>query len=177
MRKIIYYVAVSLDGYISGRNGEIDSFIHQGEVVDKYLEDLKYFNVVLMGRKTYEAGYAYGLKPGQAPYSHMKHYIFSDTLTFKESAENVHVLECNEKVITDIKEDAPTDIYLCGGGTFAGWLAERKLIDEIKLKVNPIILGDGIKLLEKFSGNINLIETESISYSEGMRIVSYNCHY
>ena len=64
MRKIIYYVATSLDGFISGTSGDIDGFVLGGEGVDQYLEDLQAFDTVIMGKNTYEFGYQYGLKPG-----------------------------------------------------------------------------------------------------------------
>ena len=78
MKKIIYYVAVSLDGFISGPNEDISKFASHGAGVDKYLEDLKEFKTVIMGRKTYEFGYKFGLVPGQPAYGHMEHFIFSE---------------------------------------------------------------------------------------------------
>ena len=79
MKKIVYYVAVSLDGYISGKNDDISQFIMQGDGVDHYQSNLTEFGTVIMGRKTYEFGFKYGLKPGQPAYPDMKHYIFSET--------------------------------------------------------------------------------------------------
>lgn len=52
MKKIIYYVATSLDGYIAGPNDDISGFAMDGEGVEKYLSDLKAFSVVIMGRRT-----------------------------------------------------------------------------------------------------------------------------
>lgn len=78
MKKIIYYVATSIDGFISGLNEDISGFLPDGNGVQKYLDDLKEFKTVIMGRKTYEFGYKYGLKPGSPAYPHMDHYIFSN---------------------------------------------------------------------------------------------------
>ena len=79
MRRIIYYVATSIDGFISGPNGDIKGFEHLQESsgIAKYLQDIQNFETVIMGRKTYEFGYNFGLKPGEPPYPHMDHYIFS----------------------------------------------------------------------------------------------------
>ena len=63
MRNITYYVATSIDGYIEGPDGDISGFVAQGAGVSQYLADLKEFDTVIMGRNTYEFGYAYGLKP------------------------------------------------------------------------------------------------------------------
>ena len=57
------------------------------------------FNTVIMGRKTDEFGYKYGLKPGQAPYPHMEHFIFSNNLQIPTLAPNVHLSKLDvEKV-------------------------------------------------------------------------------
>ena len=56
MRKIVYYVAVSVDGYIEGPNST-DKFVHEKSVVDYYLNDLKNFDTTIMGRKTYDINY------------------------------------------------------------------------------------------------------------------------
>ena len=61
MKKIVYYVASSLDGYISGIDDDVSGFVYEGEMVEKYLEDLKSFQTVIMGRNTYEFGYKFGV--------------------------------------------------------------------------------------------------------------------
>ncbi len=84
MRKIVYHVGMTLDNYIAHEDGSIGGFSNfaEGEHVTEYLESLKAYDTVLMGRATYEFGYQYGLKPGQPAYPHMQHYIFSKTLRF-----------------------------------------------------------------------------------------------
>ena len=74
MKKIIYYIASSLEGFITGRNEDISHFIYTGKGVEKYQNDLADFKTVIMGRKTYEFGYKYGLEPGQPAYPHMLTY-------------------------------------------------------------------------------------------------------
>lgn len=54
MKKIIYYIATSMDGYVSGENNDVSAFLYQGKGVEKYLADLSGFKTVIMGRKTYE---------------------------------------------------------------------------------------------------------------------------
>ncbi|PKL30446.1 MAG: dihydrofolate reductase, partial [Spirochaetae bacterium HGW-Spirochaetae-10] len=56
MRKLIYHVAVTVDGFIARKNGSVDGFLMQGDHVDAYLEHLKDYDTVVMGRRTYEAG-------------------------------------------------------------------------------------------------------------------------
>lgn len=174
MSKIIYYVASSIDGFIAGLNDDISGFAAGGDGVDKYLSDLQNFKTVIMGRRTYEFGYQYGLDPGQPAYAFMDHFIFSDSLKIKKMAENVHLESRSVERKKEIKASADTDIYLCGGGVFAGWLLENELIDQLKLKLNPIILGEGIRLFGKSikSATWNLIETEQ--FDEGLQILTYD---
>ncbi|MBD0777399.1 dihydrofolate reductase [Maribacter sp. ANRC-HE7] len=174
MQRIIYYVASSLDGFIAGVDDDISKFIPQGNGVQKYLSDLKNFETVIMGRRTYEFGYQYGLEPGQPAYPHMEHHIFSETLTMDTLAKNVHIEKISTDRINEIKRNSITDIYLCGGGQFAGWLLDNGLIDQLKLKLNPIILGEGIPLFGNSKASLvgKLIDKEW--FDEGLQILTYD---
>lgn len=172
--KIVYYVAISLDGYIAGPNEDISRFVGEGNGVDKYLSDLADFKTVIMGRKTYEFGYQYGLKPGQPAYPHMDHHIFSNTLNFEQQHELIHIAPPDIATIKDIRKHSSTDVYLCGGGQFAGWLLDHGMIDQLKLKINPIILGGGVKLFGDSATQANWDLTETTSYEGGLMINTYN---
>jgi dihydrofolate reductase len=77
MRKLKYYVACSVDGFITRKDGSFNDFVFEGEVVNDYIESFKLFDIVLMGRKTYEVG----LKEGKTnPYPMMKSYVFSRSM-------------------------------------------------------------------------------------------------
>ena len=173
MSKIVYYVASSLDGFISGSNQDIKQFIQSGQGVDAYLKDLQNFSITIMGRKTYEFGYQFGLEPGQLAYPHMEHYIFSSTLKLQNSDPKIHVKPLDIKEIMNIKEKAKTDIYLCGGGEFAGWLLDNDLIDVLKLKLNPIITGEGTRLFGSSKTKKNWSLVESKTYEGGLQFLTY----
>lgn len=174
MARIIYYVASSIDGYISGPNEDISSFVADGNGVQKYLSDLNDFKTVIMGRKTYEFGFKYGLPPGQPAYPHMEHFIFSDTLVLDNLADNVHIEKVSIERVKEIKAKADTDIYLCGGGEFAGWLLEHELIDQLKVKLNPIILGGGVPIFGKSSSSVRWQLIDSKSFDHGLQIQTYD---
>ncbi len=177
MNKIVYYVASSIDGFISGENEDISGFLGEGNGVQKYLADLKKFETVIMGRKTYEFGYKFGLKPGDPPYPHMDHYIFSESLAFENAKSNVKIKKLDLDEINKIRKVSKTDIYLCGGGLFAGWLLENEQIDILKLKVNPLILGKGIKLFGDSKKEYHLDLTDTEVYEAGLLINTYNIKY
>ncbi|MEM9834706.1 MAG: dihydrofolate reductase family protein [Bacteroidota bacterium] len=174
MRKIIYYVASSLDGYIAGKDDDVSQFILQGEGVDRYQSDLANFRMVIMGRKTYEFGYQFGLQPGQPAYPHMHHHIFSNSLVTDNLSEQVQIEKLSVSRVEEIRENAKTDIYLCGGGQLAGWLLENGLIDQLKLKLNPIVLGSGTKLFGSSTANENWELIDRESFSDGLQILTYD---
>ncbi len=177
MRKIVYYVATSLDGYISGKDGDISGFLPYDDVVNKYMSDLKNYDTTIMGRKTYEFGYDYGIQPGQPAYPHMNHFIFSDSLEFENPHKQVHACKMNIDKILELKNQSGTDIYLCGGGAFAGWLHDNHLIDILKIKLNPFIQGEGVPLFGTSITSCRLELLGKESFPEGLQILEYRVVY
>lgn len=177
MRKIVYYVASSLDGFIAGEHADISGFVGSGNGVDKYLSDLAHFDTVIMGRGTYEFGYQFGLQPGQPAYPHMQHYIFSNTLAFPSSDPKVQVKPLDLQEIEAIQQQEGTDIYLCGGGQFAGWLLDNQKIDLLRIKLNPLVLGKGVKLFGDSTRSIRLELQDTADYDNGLQIMTYKIHY
>jgi dihydrofolate reductase len=174
MRKIIYYVAMSLDGFIDGHGGSIEGFVGSGSGLEKYLADIQDFDTVIMGRKTYEFGYKFGLKPGQPAYPHMQHFIFSSHLTFETQSESVHIKPIDLDEIRVLKQQTGTDIYLCGGGQFAGWLLENDLIDVMKIKLNPLLLGQGVRLFGNSTKFVQPRLVDTCLYDHGLQIITYS---
>ena len=173
MSNIIYYVASSLDGFIAGKNDNVSQFIVQGKGVEQYQADLATYATTLMGRRTYEIGYQYGLLPGQPAYPHMTHHIFSNTLRFEQAAESVHVEPLSIERVKEIKAAATTDLYLCVGGTFAGWLLDHGLVDQLKIKLNPIVLGTGTPLFGASQTVVAWKLVEAVPFEDGLQILTY----
>jgi dihydrofolate reductase len=174
MPKVIYYVASSLDGFIAGPSDDISAFAPGGNAVDQYFADLQKFKTVIMGRRTYEFGYQFGLEPGQPAYAHMEHHIFSDTIKIEKMAETVHIEPISIDRVKEIKKSSKTDVYLCGGGLFAGWLLNHGLIDQLKLKLNPIILGGGVKLFGNSTNNAKWKLISNETFQDGLMFLTYN---
>jgi dihydrofolate reductase len=177
MRKIIYYVATSIDGFISGPNDDISGFAKESKGIEKYLSDLKNFDTVIMGRKTYEFGYKFGLNPGEPAYPHMKNYIFSNTLKFDITNNKVNICKLDLNIIKDLKSQNGSDIYLCGGGEFAGWLLDKEMIDILKIKLNPLILGNGVPLFGSSIKKYSLSRSKNENYDHGLEIITYSIEY
>ena len=177
MRKIIYYVASSIDGFIAGPHDDISGFVGQGNGVEKYLNDLQQFDTVIMGRNTYEFGYEFGLKPGKPAYPHMRHYIFSTSLVFTDRDPNVHIKKIDIGEVVKIRTQPGTDIYLCGGGQFAGWLLDHKQIDVLKIKLNPLVLGQGVKMFGNSKSTFKTALLDAATYDNGLQIVTHKLIY
>ena len=177
MRTIVYYVAISVDGFISGEDNDISGFLHYDDVIEKYQDDLKTYDTTIMGRHTYEFGYQYGLKPGQPAYPHMKHYIFSNSLSFENPHEQVQVLPPNIQHIKDLRNQSGSDIYLCGGGILAGWLLKHKQIGKLILKLNPFIQGSGVRLFEDVDAIYRLQLVQKESFPGGLQLLEYDISY
>ena len=173
MPEIVYYVAISLDGYISGPAEDISMFVGEGSGVTQYRNDLNEYKTVIMGRKTYEFGYQYGLIPGKPAYPHMDHYIFSKNLNIEDLHPKVHIEPHDINRIRQIREQSPTDVYLCGGGVFAGWLLDNNMIDVLKVKINPIILGAGVRLFGDSTTSASFELLDSQLYDLGLQINTY----
>ena len=172
MRKLKYHVATTLDGFIAHQDHTVGGFMDEGEHVTDYFNSLKNdYDVVLMGRRTYEFGFQFGVTD---PYPWMKQYVFSRTM---EKSPDPNVELVSEDVIdlvTNLKKGAGKDIYLCGGGGLATALLAEDLIDEIVLKVNPILFGTGVPLFSETIKQIDLELISSKNYQNGVLLLQYS---
>lgn len=173
MRPIIYDVATSLDGYICGPDGDISSFPHEGQHAIDYQDRLSRYETVIMGRKTYEFGYAFGLEPGARAYPHMDHHIFSTTLDLPEKSDVAVIRDDWGAHLHTLKRGDGGPVYLCGGGEFAGFMLGEGLIDRLRLKLAPILLGAGTPLFAGAEPTHLSLATQR-AYDNGVIFVEYD---
>jgi dihydrofolate reductase len=161
MRKVILGVAVSLDGFIEGHNGEYDwCFTDQDYGMKEFHNRI---DAVFLGRKSFEVA-------DQAGFDMMKSlscYVFSNTLKL---APNGTKLVSGDilKAIKEIKSEPGKDIWLFGGAKLTTSFVNHNLIDEYWLSVHPVILGAGKPLFQEINDRrwLNLIEHKA--YSSGL---------
>lgn len=169
MRKLVYCVAVTLDGFIAGPDGEDPSGasyfpLHQ-DLIEFIAAELpetlpgparqamgidapnKNFDTVLEGRASYEIGLAAGITNA---YPHMRHLVFSGTM--RNSPDPTVELVTTEPLETarDLKAEDGLNIWIVGGGTLAYALLPE--IDRLVLKQHSTVIGSGIPL---FNGPFN----------------------
>lgn len=168
MRKLILGLAVSLDGFIEGPNGEYDwCFTDQDYGLNDFF---KRIDSIFVGRKSYEM--SLGLEGGIAGFPKFKEYVFSNTLsTAKEGVTIVKGDLLSE--VKKIKSEPGKDIWLFGGAELTSSLLNLGLVDEIGLAVHPIILGSGKPLFNKVTGRIHLKLVDTKTYSTGLVYLTY----
>lgn len=174
-RPVVYYVATSIDHYVAHEDDTVGGFLTEGQHIGDYFSSLKEYDTVLMGRRTYEWGYQYGVEPGQPvpTYGHMMQYVFSASMPAYEH-EQLRVIRDDPAVfVRQLKAEAGGAIYLCGGGALAGYLLEQGLVDEIILKINPVIFGRGIAVFGDLNQQIALTLLDTKVYSNGTIFTHY----
>ena len=170
MRKVILQLAVSLDGYIEGPNGDFDwCFTDQDYGMSAFF---KRIDSTFMGRKTYELALA---MQDEAPpgFPKFKEYVFSNTLT--EVKEEVILINGDiKKKVEKIKKEKGKDIWLFGGAELISLLMNLHLVDEIILAVHPVILGSGKALFSEIKERTWLTLTDHKIYPNGLAFLMYS---
>ncbi|WP_337042098.1 dihydrofolate reductase family protein [Emticicia sp. 17c] len=168
MRKLILGVAVSLDSYIEGPNGEYDwCFTDQDYGLNEFYTRI---DTVFVGRKSYEM--SFGIEGGADAFPKMKEYVFSNTLTSVK--EGTMLISGDIKTAVEkIKQEEGKDIWLFGGASLTSTLMQLHLVDELWLSVHPIILGQGKPLFQDIKERTNLQLVESKVYDTGLVSLKY----
>ena len=169
MRKIIMGLAVSLDGFIEGPNGEFDwCFSDQDYGMSEFF---KRIDTLFIGRKSYEVAQAMG-DTATAGFPKMNEYVFSTTLD--KVKDGAFLISGNiKKEVEKIKKKKGKDIWLFGGASLISSLMKEELVDELWLSVHPIILGAGKPLFSDIRERIHLHLIESKTYSTGLVSLKY----
>lgn len=170
MRKLKYHVATTVDGFIAREDGSYDCFPMEGDHIHDYLASLATYDTVLMGRKTYEVGLKVGVTD---PYPALESYVFSRSMKESPNPRVRLISEDAAGVVRRLKEQPGRDLYLCGGGDLATLLFTEGLIDEVLVKLNPLLLGSGIPLAPRLREVMNLRLLSTKVYSNGVLLLHY----
>lgn len=175
-RTLTYYIATTLDGFIAHTDESHAGFLSDGHHITEYLHSLRDFDTVLMGRRTFEIGYAYGapvMQPSPT-YAHMMQYVFSRTMPDSTHPRLSIVRDDPVPFTRDLKSQTGGAIYLCGGGQLARALVTAGLVDDLIIKVNPVLFGQGIPLFSPFDQTIPLHLLDTKVYAHGVVFLRYH---
>jgi dihydrofolate reductase len=170
MQPIVYHVATSVDGFIAGPGGTVDRFSSAGDHVEDYLRDVASYSAAVMGRKTYQFGVDHGVTD---PYPQLETYVFSRSL---QRSPHPHVTLVSGEVTPVLERLRAGDgkgIYLVGGGILAKQALAAGLIDELVLKLNPLLLGDGVPLFEGGISSTGLVLRSTKVHHSGVTVLRY----
>ncbi|QOD85969.1 dihydrofolate reductase [Weissella viridescens] len=148
-RKVIFYGAISLDGYLADTHDNLDWLLNTdtGDATS-YPEFISTVDTTISGKHTYLT--TLDLLDGTAYYPDQTNYVFSHTLTTDD--ENIHIIadEQPTTLVEKLKQQAGENIWIIGGGAILSALISEHLLDEIRIQVAPILLGTGKRLFETF---------------------------
>jgi dihydrofolate reductase len=155
MRKVILGVAVSLDGFIEGQNGEYDWCPPPSKnEMDDFMEGV---DAIFMGRRSFEL-----MGPSAFPGKQL--YIFSNTL---KDVEGVQLVNGDVvSYVNDLRDQSGKNIWLFGGASLTTTFLNEGLIDEMWLGIVPIVLGGGKPLFQN-TAQRKYFNIQEMSQKEG----------
>jgi len=164
--KISVYIAVSLDGFIARKNGDLD-WLPAGEEGGEdfgYGEFMSTVDYIVMGRNTFEKVLTFG----GWHYDKKVIVLTSRDLTIpSELADKAEVLHLSPReLIHEMERRGAKNIYLDGGVTIQRFLRES-LVDEMIITTIPILLGEGLPLFGKLDNDVKLELVKSESFKNG----------
>lgn len=157
-------MAISLDGFIARRDGEIDWITK--EVKESICNELSLAEILISGANTFNYIFE---RWGCWPYKNKKTFVVSHTPNNVIQDESLSfITEQPFDIIQELKEKTESDLVVLGGGKLITSLINTQLLGELTIYTVPIMLGEGIPFIGKTIGSI-WIMTNNIMLEEAIR--------
>lgn len=173
MRKLILYIATSLDGYIARADGRVDwleSIPNPDQLDYGYADFLASVDTTLMGNSTYQTILSFG---GDFPYADKLNFVFSRQTSLTDTDYVRFVHEDPATFVKSLKNQPGKDIWLVGGGQLNTILLNAGLIDQFIITLAPVSLGAGIPLFGPGAVETQFKFIKSESFETGFVQVVY----
>jgi len=186
MRKVILFMHISLDGFVGGPNGEMNWITMNDDAMGKYLitDLLTTVDTMLLGRELYQGFENYWPSAAKNPSTPKDLVDFanwienSPKIVFTKTLEKVgwknskliHIKDNDDisEEVRKLKQQPGKDMVIFGGASMASTLVKLGLIDEYRLKLEPVILGSGKPLFKDIGVRINLKLIKSKTFDSGV---------
>jgi len=185
MRKLKLQVQMTVDGFVAGRNGEMDFGVWDwDDALKQYVTDLTAaVDCIVMGRRLAEGFIPYWASVAADP-THPEHtagrkftetpkVIFSRTLDHSAWDNTLLAKGDLAEAINAIKAREGGDIIAYGGATFVASLIQHGLIDEYHLFINPAAIGNGMAIFSELTGTLALTLVNATAFACGIVCLHY----
>ena len=178
MKQIILNLAMSLDGFIEGPNGETDWCIMDDDMdFDAFLDSI---DTILYGRISYEQWGNY--QPDEnaektekemwAAIHSKNKVVFSHQSKTDKNA--IYISDNIADKMAEIKQNAKKDLWLYGGAHLIKTFIGLGLVDVYKISVHPVVLGSGKPLFESITDRVQLQLTDTKIFRSGVVELTYH---
>lgn len=181
MGKIIASEMITLDGYFSGLNGEVDWFMWDKDTDRETFEMMKKADCLLLGHETYKvlSGYWPTATEEDPKYIELinglkKVVISNSSHSLDWNADILQASSVEELIVEVNKLKIQNNLLIFGSGTIVSILSEQGLIDEYRLFMNPLILGSGRQLFSNTGDKSILSLTNTKVFGNGVVLLQYS---
>jgi dihydrofolate reductase len=181
MRKVLFFMMVSVDGFFEGPNREIDWHVVDEEFNEFAIGQLDSVDVLLFGRTTYEMMASYWPTPAAVAddpivagkMNSLPKVVFSRTLQ-KADWQNTRLVKKNvPEEVARLKEEPGRDLIIFGSSDLAVTLIQSDLLDELRIMIAPVVLGGGKTLFKGLPGRLHLKLLKTRTFRNGNVLLFY----
>ncbi len=181
MRRVLFFMMITVDGYYAGPDGGIDWHNVDGEFNDFAIAQLNEVDTLLFGRETYELMASYWptrdavqddpVVAGKM--NSLPKIVFSTTLG-DVTWQNTRLIRDNVAAeVKRLKQQEGQDLLILGSSKLASTFIDQGLLDEARLMVNPVALGRGKSLFAGINDRLKLRLTKTRTFGSGNVLLYY----